>query len=82
MDYDRRAVDLLKAREPRRPDVHRLGHLGPGLSILCDGAARWCRTELPHPRRKEMTGPPTQRAAHQGGAGRKLHPFETIASLG
>ena len=32
MGHDRRAVDLLQAREPRRLDVHRLGDLSPGSS--------------------------------------------------
>jgi hypothetical protein len=40
MGHDRRAVDLLQARQPRRIDIHRLGYLGPGVSVFRDEAAR------------------------------------------
>ena len=38
MGHDRRAVDLLQAREPRRMDVHRLGYLSPGVFVFAERA--------------------------------------------
>jgi hypothetical protein len=77
MSHDGGAVDLLQPRKSQRIDAQGLSHLAPGLVVVRSG-------RRPQPPRAgcEQMRVWVEVPAHYRRAGRKLHPFETIARLG